>query len=110
MQKNAAPKKEGGVRSKLFSAVAIVAMVLFIGGCASAKWVPANPNVDSVEVTKARCDYWARHGGQAPWFAAGSPGFVAGAALGHGISRGITVVQDFNDCMIMSGWTKVANQ
>jgi hypothetical protein len=91
---------------------AIILTALLISGCASAKWAPANPNVnpEDFEVTKARCDYWARHGGQAPWFAAGGPGFVAGAALGHGISRGITVAQDFNDCMIMSGWTKVTNQ
>jgi hypothetical protein len=91
---------------------AIITAALLLSGCASAKWAPTSSNVDpaSFERTKAQCDYMARHGGQSPFYAEGNPNFVVGAAIGHGIATAITVQRDFDDCMVVAGWTKVASQ
>jgi hypothetical protein len=45
----------------------------------------------------------ARHSGGG-FFAVGSPGFVAGAAIGAGIGEAIRANEDFNDCMAANGW------
>jgi hypothetical protein len=100
------------MRGFVLAGAAVAFLGLLIGGCAHASWVPANPSVDSAsfEPTKARCDYIARHGSQSGFYAAGNPNFVAGAAIGHGIGTAVTAAQDFDDCMIMSGWMKVQKQ
>jgi hypothetical protein len=95
-----------------FAIIAIIGIALLICGCAHATWVPANPSVNAAdfEPTKARCDYIARHGSQSGFYAQGNANFVAGAAIGHGIGTAVTAAQDFDDCMIMSGWMKVQKQ
>jgi hypothetical protein len=72
---------------------------------ASHNWAPG-PNVTpglTFDQQKARCSLMARHGGT-PFVAVGDPNFVAGAAVGHGISEGVRTQQDFNDCMLAAGW------
>jgi hypothetical protein len=51
----------------------------------------------------AKVKLMARHGGSG-FAVAGDPNFVAGAAVGHAIGEGVRTRQDFNDCMLASGW------
>ena len=83
-----------------------------LGSCAAQnnKWVAApGTNVAEFEPTRAKCDYIARHGGEG-FVAAGNANFVAGAAVGHGISNAVRAQQDFNDCMIVNGWRVAPEQ
>ena len=87
-----------------------VMLVLALAGCANHRWA-AGPNVNptlTFEQQEAQCRYMARHGGTA-MVAAGSPAFVAGAGLGHGIGNGIRAGQDFNDCMQAAGYVRSKN-
>jgi hypothetical protein len=40
-------------------------------------------------------------------FAVGSPGFVAGAAIGDAIATGIAQAEFKKNCMVMQGWKQV---
>jgi hypothetical protein len=83
----------------------LVGIAVALAGCASHNWTPG-PNVApglTFDQQKARCSLMARHGGSG-FAVAGDPNFVAGAAIGHGISEGVRTQQDFNDCMLASGW------
>lgn len=76
-----------------------------LAGCASHTWAPGptvNPNL-TFDQQKAQCSLMARHSGSG-FAAAGNPNFVAAAAIGHGIGEGVRANQDFNDCMLASGW------
>ena len=80
-----------------------------LAACASHTWVPGpQVAISDFDQQKAQCSMMARHGGTG-FFAAGNPNFVAGAALGHGIGNAVRGQQDFNDCMLMSGW-KIADK
>ena len=82
-----------------------ICLAFLLAGCAHAKvWLPA-PGVTSeaFEPAKAECSILARHGGT-PYGAAGSVGFVAGAALGNAIGNAVRADQDFNDCMVLHGF------
>lgn len=76
-------------------------------GCATKEWAPG-PNVNptlTLEQQRAQCRYMARHGGTG-FAAVGAPAFVAGAAVGNGVGNAVRAGQDFNDCMLASGWVK----
>ena len=82
----------------------LIVLGLTLSGCAAHTWEPG-PGMSAADFApaKARCSLLARHGGSA-FFAAGSQSYVAGAALGHAIGEGIRANQDFNDCLLASGW------
>jgi len=80
-----------------------VILALSSAGCASGNWVPGPDARGTVEEATARCDLMARHSGGG-FFAAGSPRFVAGAAVGYAVGSAINASLDYNDCMKASGW------
>jgi hypothetical protein len=84
--------------------LALFVSLLTLAGCAGHKWAPG-PGMSAVdfEPAKARCSLLARHGGS-DFAAYGSPNYVAGAALGHALEEAARTQQDFNDCMLASGW------
>ena len=87
--------------------ILVVGLALLLVGCANRNWQPG-PNVNpslTFEQQEARCRMMARHGGTA-MAAAGDPAFVAGAAVGHGISGAANAAADFNDCMQAAGYVK----
>jgi hypothetical protein len=74
-------------------------VVLLLTGCATKNWAEG-PNVNrqlTKEQVEANCRMMARHGGTG-FAAAGSPGFVAGAAIGNGVGNAAIAAQDFDDC------------
>lgn len=73
------------------------------------QWAPG-PGMSAADFDagKARCSLMARHSGSG-FVAYGSPNFVAGAALGNAIGESVRTQQDFNDCMLATGW-KIADQ
>ena len=77
---------------------------LLMSGCAAHTWAPG-PGMSAAdfEPTKARCSLMARNGGS-DFFAVGSQSYVAGAAVGHAIGESVRANQNFNDCMVASGW------
>jgi hypothetical protein len=80
---------------------------LVLAGCANHNWVPG-PNVNpqlTLEQQSAQCRMMARHGGTG-FAAAGSPEFVAGAAVGNGVGNAVRAGADFNDCMLAAGYVK----
>ncbi len=94
------------MRTDVVAAAMIVAFSL--GGCVSHAWV-AGPDVHATLAEQtAQCRIIARHGGSG-FYASGSPGFVAGAAIGNAIGNAVQANADFNDCMAANGW-EVADQ
>ena len=89
----------------------IVAIVLALGvaGCATENWTPGPDARGTVDEATGRCNLMARHSGGG-FFAAGSPSFVAGAALGAAIGEAVRTNADFNDCMKASGWVPVKDK
>ena len=87
----------------------LLVSVVVLTGCATHQWAPGpGMNAADFDATKAQCSLMARHGGSG--FAAyGSANFVAGAALGNAVGESIRTQQDFNDCMLASGW-KIADR
>ena len=88
----------------------LIVLGLALSGCAAHTWAPG-PGMSAADFppAKARCSLLARHGGS-DFIAVGSPSYVAGAALGHAIGEGIRANQDFNDCLLASGWRIVDGQ
>jgi hypothetical protein len=91
----------------------VVAASALLAGCATGprQWLPG-PNVApnmTFDQQQAQCSLMARHGGSG-FYAAGNQNFVAGAAVGHAIGEGIRTQQDFNDCMLASGWVVAPEQ
>jgi hypothetical protein len=94
----------------LLVASALLAIPLALGGCAPPHtWAPG-PGTDlaDFEPAKARCSIFARHSGS-DFFAFGSPSYVAGATLGHATGETVRAQQDFDDCMVASGWRIAAD-
>jgi hypothetical protein len=82
----------------------LLALALVLSGCASHLWAPGpGQSLADFEPAKARCSLLARHGGSG-FVAFGSQSYVAGATLGHAIGESIRANQDFNDCMVATGW------
>jgi hypothetical protein len=89
--------------------VMVVMISILLVGCAKHSWAPGpQAAILDYDQQSAQCSLMARHGGSG-FYAAGNPNFVAGAAVGHAIGEGIRTQQDFNDCMMASGW-KIADQ
>jgi hypothetical protein len=95
---------QGRLPGLLASIVMLSAGLAILGGCAAHTWAPG-PGMSAVdfEPAKARCSLMARHGG-GTFIAVGSPSYVAGAQLGNAIGEAARTQQDFNECMIASGW------
>lgn len=99
------PKFHFGVPHKSGTLPAIfIAICVSLSGCATHTWAPG-PGMSAVdfEPAKARCSLLARHGGSG-FVAYGSQSYVAGAAVGHALGETVRTQQDFNDCMLASGW------
>ncbi|MBV9784054.1 MAG: hypothetical protein JO264_09565 [Acidisphaera sp.] len=91
-----------------FLVTVLLPITFFLSACAHT-WVPGpGMNAEDLGPEKARCSYIARHGGSG-FAAAGSPRYVAAAALGNAIGEAFRAQQDFNDCMEASGW-RIADQ
>lgn len=82
----------------------LVMVSLLMGGCVAHTWAPGpGMSVADFEPAKARCSLMARNAGS-DFVAVGSTSYVAGAAIGHGIGEAVKANQNFNDCMVASGW------
>jgi hypothetical protein len=57
------------------------------------------------EQVKAQCELIANGLAPSGGFVMGSPEFVAGASIGHGIGMLIRHAQDYNNCMTLKGYT-----
>jgi hypothetical protein len=86
-----------------------VLLLTVLAGCAQHTWVPG-PGADTADfdVAKARCSLMARHDGSS-FSASGSPSFVAGSSVGYALGEAVRTQQDFNDCLLASGW-KIADR
>ncbi len=87
-----------------FPSAALAAASILTGCVASHEWAPG-PGMAAAdfEQAKARCSLEARHSGGG-FAAVGSPAFVGAAALGATIGSSNRTQQDFNDCMLATGW------
>lgn len=85
----------------------VAATCMFLAGCAKYDWIPG-PNAVNRDfgMQNAQCSLMARHGGGG-FVAAGSPNFVAGAAVGAAVGNAVRTQQDYNDCMAATGWQPV---
>lgn len=84
---------------------ALGVMAALLGGCARHNWVPGpTASIQDFDQQRAQCSLAARHANQGGFYAAGSPNFVAGAAIGNAVGQGVRTQQDFNDCMLATGW------
>jgi hypothetical protein len=83
---------------------AAFAAVTILTGCVAHEWAPG-PGLTAAdfEPAKARCSLAARHS-DSGFAAVGSPAFVGVSALGAAIGNTARAQQDFNDCMLASGW------
>lgn len=102
--------RRGGTTMKKIIPIAPFA-ALMLAGCVTDSW-QAGPTVNRAvtqEQVAAQCRMMARRGGTGV-AAAGSVGFVAGAAIGNGIANGVNAAMDFDDCMIVSGYVKTARE
>jgi len=99
-----APARMPSRGGKLRGGVAMAGLALTLVGCATHEWAPG-PGMSGAnfESGKARCSLMARHGGS-NFEAYGSVNFVASAAIGHAVGEAIRTQQDFNDCMLATGW------
>lgn len=85
-----------------------LAAALVLAGCQSdarMRWVQIG-NGPTLEYAQAQCNILAMGVGQNT-FAVGSPGFVAGAAIGDAIATGIAQAEFKKNCMVMQGWKQV---
>jgi hypothetical protein len=57
------------------------------------------------EQVKAQCELIANGLAPSGGFVMGSPEFVAGASIGHGIGMLIRHAQDYSNCMTLNGYT-----
>jgi hypothetical protein len=87
--------------------ISIAIVALF--GCASHTWAPGPDARGTFDETKGRCSLLARNSGGA-FAASGNAAFVAGAATGNAIGNAITAQNNFNDCMLASGWVVADHQ
>ena len=75
-----------------------------LSGCATHNWVPGvGKQAYMFESEKAQCSLMARHSGGG-FYAQGTPGYVAGAQMGHAMGEAVRTQTDFNDCMLAKGW------
>jgi hypothetical protein len=84
------------------------AAAILLAGCQSdarMRWVQIG-NGPTLEYAQAQCNILAMGVGQNT-FAVGSPGFVAGAAIGDAIATGIAQAELKKNCMVMQGWKQV---
>jgi hypothetical protein len=89
-------------------ATVVMILALSLGGCVSHTWVPGPDVHATFEEQSAQCSMIARHGGSG-FAASGSPGYVAGVAIGNAIGNAVQANADFNDCMAANGW-QIADQ
>ena len=80
-----------------------VAALLLVAGCAGQSWVPGPDARGTVEEARAKCSIFARHSGGS-FAAVGTPRFVAGATVGYAVGDAVRAGQDYDDCMMASGW------
>jgi hypothetical protein len=80
-------------------------LTAILAGCATHQWVPGPgaQNLDFQQV-QAQCSLLAENRGGS-FEASGSPRFVAGATLGYALGDAVRQQDDFNTCMLASGWT-----
>jgi hypothetical protein len=78
-------------------------VALALGGCASDEhWQRMGPGLDLAQA-KAYCDTAAMYSGSG-YYAAGTPAFVAGAALGNAIGNAVVADRVYRNCMTIQGW------
>ena len=85
------------------------ASLLLLAGCATHSWAPGPAARGTLEQAQGQCRLMARHSGGG-FYASGTQQFVAGAMLGAAVGDAIRANDDFNDCMMASGWVVADKQ
>jgi hypothetical protein len=89
--------------------LALAAVTVVASTTASlAEWTKIGPG-PSYDVAEAQCSLMAM-GGQSGTIAFGSPGFVAGAAIGSAIGNAIRMSIAKEKCMTINGWKNIRAQ
>src|SRR4051794_21904436 len=79
-----------------FSAILSLISIGLVG-CATYSWKPGPTAVGSYEEASGKCSTVAKSGASG-FYAQGSPGYVAGAAMGAAIGEAARQQSSFNDC------------
>jgi hypothetical protein len=87
-----------------FLATGTILAAVSLAGCAPVVWDKPGGTQSEFNVDQAQCQLFAKTG-QGGWFAAGSPSFVAGAALGNSIAAGANMRENYKLCMETKGYT-----
>jgi hypothetical protein len=90
-----------GLMMRIFAILAI-GSVCAVTGCQSASYTQYMPG-PPLEYAEAKCNILAP-GVDQGYFAFGSPGYVAGAAIGNALGNALAEQQFKKNCMAMQGW------
>jgi len=82
---------------------ALLSCLLFLGGCSTYTWAPGPSAQGTYEQASGKCRLLASTD-QTSFYAQGSTSYVAGAALGAAVGQAVRQQNDFNNCMLASGW------
>jgi hypothetical protein len=88
------------VRGKVATLIACVA----IAGCAPTVWDKPGGSQAEFNQDSARCRLFARGMNSGDFYAEGSPGFVASAAVGNAIGTAVNQQATYHDCMMAVGY------
>jgi hypothetical protein len=93
----------GAVRRAATLAPAFAAVLV---ACAPMVWDKPGITQTQFNQDNARCRLVARGMNSGEFYAQGSAGYVAGAAIGNAIGTGVATREDYKDCMIAAGYTQ----
>ena len=103
----------GDFMKRGIGALAVCAAALGLAACQPQapeghhwQWVQIAPG-DRIEIAEAKCQI-ASNGVEQGYVAYGSQAYVTGAAIGNAIGNSIRVAQFMEQCMVASGWKRVA--
>lgn len=92
---------EGAVRGKVAALIACVG----ISACAPTIWDKPGGSQAEFNQDSARCRLFARGMNSGDFYAEGSPGFVASAAVGNAIGTAVNQQATYHDCMMAVGYS-----
>jgi hypothetical protein len=94
---------------KIILAAITLALPSIFGACAPTIWDKQGATQADFNQDSARCRLLARGMNLGDFYAQGSPGFVAGAALGNAVGTAANQAATYRDCMMATGYTPRAS-
>ena len=89
--------------------IAVLLAAVPLAGCMHTRWAPPpGGSMLTPAQVMAECRLFAKSGTRA-FGAAGNYQFVAAASFGYALGQAVQEADNYNDCMIARGWTRLPN-